>query len=46
MKSIPGSRNRWLVAIVVVIGVVFGNDFLVTMVRPFIDAASAIMPAN
>jgi len=46
MKFIKIPANRWLIAALVGLGVLFGNDAVVAILRPIIDSVGGLLPAG
>lgn len=39
-------KNKWVIAIALVLGLVFGNDAIVAILEPLVNATSIFLPAN
>lgn len=45
MKFVKVPLNRWVIGIAVGVGLIFGNDAIVALIRPFVEAMSLYLPA-
>lgn len=45
-KFIRIPANRWMLGLAVALGVVFGNDAVVAVIRPMVDFLTLNMPAT